>query len=379
MPGEGFRYPVFSPTGHLVYERETTNPGIWALPFSLSRLQPTGAPFLVVPGGSAPSVARDGTLCFVRTEESPVELVRVARRGSVETLAELPGASAGMLRPLYMGPGYRAGAGLSLSPDGGRVGLVLGNAPGHLFVYDLGRGSLSRLAADVFPIRPVWTPRSDRVVYGSARGARGWNLWSRRADAAGEEERVSTSDDVQIPLAVSPDGRWLVYLEGSGPKGSVVKMPLDGSAPAGPLFASRVNGLAASFSPDGRWLACEYDESGRTEIYVRPFPEGQGRFQVSTSGGESPIWSRSGEIFYRSGNGVEAVTVTLRGDSLAVSKPTLLFRTGGETGLVPAFDARPDGQSFLMLRSHLRDRISLVLNWPHDLARLAAEAIPERP
>jgi serine/threonine-protein kinase len=372
VPGEGFRYPTFSPTGHLLYERETTNPGIWALPFSLSRLQASGTPFLIVPGGSAPSVARDGTLCFVRTEESPVELVRVTRSGAVETLAELPDTSARTVVPMYSGIGYSVGAGLSLSPDGGRVAITLGSVGGQLWIYDLARGSLSKLATDVFPFRPVWTPRGERVIYGSNRGARAWNLRARRADAAGEEEPVSTSDDVQVPIAASPDGRWVVYREGSGAKGSVLKRPVDGSAPAGPLFRSRVTGLGASFSPDGRWLAYEDDESGRSEIFVRPFPEGEGRFQVSTSGGETPVWTRSGEIFFRSGNAVQVVTVATDGGSLAVSKPTPLFRTGGEAGLVPEFDVRPDGQGFLMLRARGRDRISLVLNWPRELARLEA-------
>jgi hypothetical protein len=91
VPGEGLRHPVYSSSGHLVYERETTSPGIWAVPFSLERLEATGTPFLAVPGGSSPSVARDGTLCFVRHEERPLELVRVSRRGAVETLGELSG------------------------------------------------------------------------------------------------------------------------------------------------------------------------------------------------------------------------------------------------------------------------------------------------
>ena len=131
----------------------------------------------------------------------------------------------------------------------------------------------------------------ERVIYASGRGARAWNLCSRRADAAGDEERM--------PLALSPDGHGLVYVEGSGPEtGNVVKVPLDGSVPATPLFPSRVYGTAASFSPDGRWLAHESMES---------------------------------------------------------------------------FDVTPNGQHFLMLRSRGREHVSLILNWPRDLARLEAK------
>ncbi len=82
IPGETLSHPKYSPSGHLLYERQTTNPGIWAVPFSLERLETTGAPILVVPGGLAPSIARDGTLSFVRQDDAPVDLVRVSRAGT---------------------------------------------------------------------------------------------------------------------------------------------------------------------------------------------------------------------------------------------------------------------------------------------------------
>jgi len=374
VPGESLRYPVYSPTGHLLYERETTNPGIWAVPFSLGRLETTGAPFLAVPGASAASVARDGTLAFVRAGESPVELVRVSRGGAAETIAELAGTRPSKMAPLPSGAGYRPAAGLRLSPDGTRIALALGYAPGQLGIYDLRRGSFSSVAQDVFPAPAVWTPGGERLIYASAHGARAWNLWSRRADAAGDEERLSTSDEVQVALALSPSGRSLVYMEGSGPKGNLFRMPLDASVPAAPLFPSRVWGLAASFSPDGRWLAYDSVESGRSEVYVRPFPEGNERFQLSTGGGDTPVWSKSGEVFYHEGGGIYSVSVTSRVRALVISKPTLLFRTGGKTGLVPAFDVTPDGQRFLMLRSRGGEHVSLILNWPSDIARLEAGA-----
>jgi serine/threonine-protein kinase len=260
--------------------------------------------------------------------------------------------------------------GLSLSPDGSRIAVTVGGAPGLVWVYDLRRDSLSKIA-EAFPLRSVWIQRGERIVYASGRGARAWNLSSRRADAAGEEERLSTSDEVQLPLAVSPDGRWLVYVEGGGPTtGNLFKMPPDASAAAVPLFPSRVWGTGASFSPDGRWLAYESTETGRSEIYVRPFPEGEQRFQLSTGGGESPVWSRGGEVVYFASGGLYAVAITIRGDSLAVSKPVLLFRAGGETHLAPIFDVMPDGQRFIMLRSRGRQHVSLILNWSREIARL---------
>ena len=108
------------------------------------------------------------------------------------------------------------------------------------------------------------------------------------------------------------------------------------------------------------------------DVYVRPFPEGDQRIQVSSSGGEMPVWSKNREIFYVAPDGVSSVSVTPQGGSLAVSKPIVLFPTGGETHLVSVFDATPDGQHFLMLRSRGSQHLALIFNWPSDLARLGA-------
>ena len=107
IPGESLRYPIYSPTGHLLYQRETTNPGIWAVPFSLQRLETTGAPMLVVPRGRTPSLASDGTLAFVRSDEAPVDLVRVSRSGTIEKIAVLAETDTSMVSPVQSGGGYR--------------------------------------------------------------------------------------------------------------------------------------------------------------------------------------------------------------------------------------------------------------------------------
>jgi hypothetical protein len=375
LPGENLRHPVYSPTGHIVYERETTTPGVWAVPFSVDRLETTGSPFFVVPGGSAPSVARDGTLTVVRTDESPVELVRVSRSGVVELIASVTGTRRSMLNGGPTGGGNRQQyGGISLSPDRNRVAVSVGFSPGQTSIVDLARGSVSPVATGTFPVPAIWTNDSSVLMYGSSRGARAWNLWSRRADGAGDERRYSSSDEVHLPLALSPDGMTLVYSEGSGPSGNLFKMPLLHPEKKTPLFGTRTWGQGASFSPDGRYLVFESTESERSEIYIRPFPEGDRRVQVSTDGGWSPVWTNGGEILYVSGSAIVAVSIATSGGSLTVSKPVVLFQTGGNIGLAPVFDVTPDGKTLFMLRSRGREYVSVILNWTRDLAQIEAAA-----
>ena len=369
LAGESLRTPVYSPTGHIVYRRESTSPGLWAIGFSLDKLAVAGAPFPVFPGGSAPSVAKDGALALVRASDTPSEIVWVARDGAVERIAELPGPANDD------SDGITA---LSLSPDGRRAVVnILREGYGDLWVCDLARGSTSRLMARrADALSAVWTP-DGRVIFTSLLGGQRWNLW-RVAPDGGNPERLSEFDGIQNPLAVSSDGRYLAFAQGAGGVADLFWLPLEARHDAQPWQQTPAkDGLAASFSPDGRFLAYESDETGRSEVYVRPFPDGDGRWQVSTEGGEVPVWSRSApEILFRSRDRILSAALSVRGRALEIAKPRTLFVAAPE--LSKSFGLLPDGTRLLMTRSRQQDRIALVLNWPRELARLATAAGGER-
>ena len=136
----------------------------------------------------------------------------------------------------------------------------------------------------------------------------------------------------------------------------------------------RVSSIAAS--PDGGWLAYQSDESGRGEIYVRPFPGPGGKWLISTEGGTQPVWARNGrELFYRNGDKMMAAAVETEPVFAAV-KPKLLFEGHYETGIYPSlpnYDVSPDGRRFLMIKSSEQEtaatQINVVLNWLEDLKR----------
>ena len=148
-----------------------------------------------------------------------------------------------------------------------------------------------------------------------------------------------------------------------------------------PLVQSPFTERNGIISPDGRWLAYEANDSGRFEVYVRPFPDvNSGHWQVSTDGGTRPIWTRSGrELIYVSPTGALMGVGVARGPSWAVTTPTLLVKEGYFT--IPvwwgrSYDVSPDGQRFLMIKEGGTDgtaapaSIIVVQNWVEELKRL---------
>ena len=239
-----------------------------AVPFDLARLETRGTPVPVVPavvttpfGAVDAVVARDGTLAYASGSvagTSSRTLVWVDRQGRERPIPAPPRA--------YVLP--------RLSPEGTRVAVNAVDQENDVWVWDLGRTTLTRATFDPgIDAYQVWTPDGRRMIFSSERaGAR--NLFWQAADGTDAVERLSESPNHQNATAVSPDGRLLIFTETAPNTGeNVTQMALDGThrvtSLVQSLFAER-NGVV---SPDGRWLAYEANDSGRVEIFVRPFPE----------------------------------------------------------------------------------------------------------
>jgi serine/threonine-protein kinase len=136
---------------------------------------------------------------------------------------------------------------------------------------------------------------------------------------------------------------------------------------------------APQFSPDGRWLAYTSDESGRMEIFVKPYPGPGGKWQISTDGGTEPLWNHNGrELFYRNGDRMMAVDISTQ-PGFAAGKPRQLFERHYLANPIgnarPNYDISADGQRFLMVKpvdqeEAARTQINVVLNWTEELKRL---------
>jgi serine/threonine-protein kinase len=344
----GGSHAHYMPSGHLVYAAAGT---LRAVAFDLARLETRGTAVPVVPAvvvtstGSVDAVvAGDGTLAYVSggVAGTSRRLVWVDRQGRETPIPAPP--------RYYVYP--------RLSPDGTRVAVSAGDQEQDLWVWDLGRTTLTRATSDPrLDTLPVWTPDSRRVIFSSEQVG-GRNLFWQAADGTGAVEQLSESPTLRSPSAASPDGRLVIFTEtASKTSEDVMQMTVDGTRRVTPLVQSPFAERNGVVSPDGRWLAYEANDSGRFEIFVRPFPEvNSGRWLVSTGGGTRPLWARSGqELFYASPTGALMRVGVERGPSWAATTPTLLVKEGyytspGAPFLGRTYDIAPDGQRFLMIK-----------------------------
>jgi Tol biopolymer transport system component len=222
---------------------------------------------------------------------------------------------------------------------------------------------------------PAWSPDGREVYFTwSINGPR--DIYVRAADGSGEEKPVLKFDKNQygaLFLAASPDGKSLAFEIIDRVTGAdIYTLALGGDGKPQPFLHSVANETAPSFSPDGKWLAYESSRSGRNEAYISPFPAGGAQYQVSTSGGERPVWRHDGkEIYYREGLRIMAVEVNTKASPVAFSSPTALFELASGNLNGRYYDVARDGR-FLTNTSPLAKKeqnISLVVNWSGKLKK----------
>jgi Tol biopolymer transport system component len=231
---------------------------------------------------------------------------------------------------------------------------------------------------------PIWTADGGRIVYASAR-AGATNIFWQSADGTGSAEGLTKGPNYQLPGSVTPDGRLLIFREGVGARAVDLRvLTLDERRETRPLLQAALPVANGEMSPDGRWLAYQSDESGRPEIFVRPFPDvNGGRWQVSTTGGTRPAWARDGrELYYLDRNNfMTVVNILPSSTSFATSSPVkALDAPTAVTIGVPyrSFDVSPDGKRFLVIKdardsdtkSSATPGLVVVQNWVEELKAL---------
>jgi serine/threonine-protein kinase len=272
-----------------------------------------------------------------------------------------------------------------LSREGARVAYAaIDEQSGQrdVWIGDLRRGTRTRLTlAKGTSTDPIWTPDGQGVTYASNRDQGSFAFFTSLADASREPTQLTRGADpnrLLFPRVWLRDGSGLVFhaIETSDDIGIL----RGGSGTEEMLLASRFAELEPSLSPDERFMAYVSDESGRREVYVRALAGAAGRVQVSSEGGDEPVWSHRGdEIFYRQGPRMIAVPVSTASDGVTLGTPAVLFE--GHYDVDPFnndatnYDVTRDGQRFVMVRPVVdplpsRQQLNAVVNWYEELTRL---------
>jgi serine/threonine-protein kinase len=259
-----------------------------------------------------------------------------------------------------------------LSPDGTRVAVEIGT---QIWTYDLARDSLTRLTLEgAQNDSPVWAPDARRIAFRSNREGPPRIFW-QLADGSGGQERLT--DVPGVPQDFSRDGQVLAYQAITARTQRDISVLSLQDRKVETVISTPGSDVAPRFSPDRRWLAYVSDESGRPEVYVRPFGGSDGKWQISTDGGTEPVWSRDGrELFYRVGLTLMAVPVDTA-PNFTAGKPAVLFEGNYVASDFPltsaGYDVSSDGQRFLMVRDveplAATAEIKVVVNWSEELKR----------
>jgi Tol biopolymer transport system component/tRNA A-37 threonylcarbamoyl transferase component Bud32 len=350
---------------------------LMAAPFDLETRSLTGPSIAAVPGvlldaGDVMhySTSRTGSLVY-RTGGSAGGsggLVWVDREGGIESASAL---EVGLTIGLWDA--------IALSPDGSRVALSIADGvTSHIWIQALDRPAPpSRVTfSGSLNVRPRWTPDGESLTFVTNMGGpgRSTELWLKSAGGAGTPRLLVRADRELEEGALAPDGDWVVYRLGGTTTNRDIFAMRPGIDSAGiPLVATDANERAMAISPDGRWLAYVSDDTGRDEVFVSPFPNvDDGRWQVSSGGGHSPVWGNTGrELFFiGASSNLVAATYAASGGAFVITGLDPLFNT---TGLLTGpnhsvYDVTPDDQRFLMLSlGTSRGDLVWVHNWIAEL------------
>jgi Tol biopolymer transport system component len=355
--------------GHLLFLRETT---LMAQPFDAQRLVLMGDAFPIAEniresGTTNPtgvfSVSENGVLAYqTGTATTGDQLMWLDRTGKQTGLLGDPA--------LY--------SDLELSPDGKRASFSIIDQAGKgrdIWFYDLARGLRTRFTfGPETALTSIWSPDGSRIVFNINRKGH-FDLYQKSSSGAGTEEVLLEDNLDKIPFSWSPDGRFILYRAGAGQTGrGLFLLPLSGDHKPVRFLNTKFEEGFGQFSPDGRWVAYRSDESGRSEVYVAPFPGPGGKWQISTAGGTLPRWRRDGtEIFYLAPDDtMMAATVDGKGATFEVHAVKPLFETHIAMGGRYQYAVSADGQRFLINtvpEQAASAPITVVLNWTAGLKK----------
>ncbi len=374
--------PKYTPSGHLLFGSAGT---VYACRFDAESLTTLGAPVPMVEGvltappngGVSYNVSDTGRLLYVEGTGAGgafSTLTWLDREGNRTNLT-----SDDLLAPVA-----------ALSPDQERVAMQVysDSTEFDLWVFELERRVLSRLTFAEGPeMNAVWSPDGQMIAYAAQNSGGTPNIFTLPADGSGEPIQITSGDDVDFPISWSPDGRTLAFHRlGTGREtfaAWTVEVGPDGAA-AEPqvLLETQFETRFPIISPDGTQFAYSSNETGRPEVYLRSFPTGGGRAQVSIDGGSYPVWSDDGAaLYYWWAGSIYSCEIGEREDGrLRIGRPQQVVEHRlSDDFFYPQFNLTADNERFLVMSRAARNDedtivVKMILNWFTDLESKAGPA-----
>jgi Tol biopolymer transport system component len=398
--------PYFLPDGnHYLYEGPQSGAGHAIYVSSLD----SDTSKLLVHGGSSPAYQQGYLLYLLGTTliAQPLDEKRLEIAGDASAVAEqvqfFSASQTGAVLAYWTGAaenmpqltwfdrnGNRIGKlgdpvrqfNIRLSPDGTKVAAEIYDRQvssmyfeSDIWLYDVSRGVRSRLTSGPGSARvPCWSADGKHIIFSSDRKGH-YDLYEKAVDGGGNEELVLESEIAKYCQGWSPDNKFLLFMTvstDSSANRDIWTLPLFGDRKPVPYLQTEFNEGGGRFSPDGKWVAYSSDESGKLEVYVRPFPGPGGKLLVSASGGSTPVWSHDGkEIFYLGDDRKLMAARVKNGSTLGIDVARPLFQTSAESFL-PSFDVSPDGRRFIIVTATPQKSpspITVVVNWNAGLKK----------
>ncbi len=341
---------------------------VLAAPFDPGKLAITGPPrpvlqgvFQQITGVGLWDVAPNGTMVQFGSAEAGL-LVEVERSGAETPMLAEPG--------LFRRP--------SVSPAGDRVVVEVARGAGaptpaggtDLWMVDRADRTMSRFTFGETSMDPVWTRDGKRVAYARlARSTATYDIFWQPSDNSGAAEPLYEALGSQWPYGFTLDGKLLLdeAVERNPTRVSTVPVPVNG-ATATPLIESEYTNRLGQLSRDGKWIAYTSTESGRTDVYVRPYPSLNGKWAISASGGDQPRWNPNGrELFYRDGSRIVSVTIATSPTFTVLGRRPLFEDVYDRAGTLN-WDVLPDGNRFVLIKPpQTSAQLLVTVNWPEEL------------
>ena len=334
VPGSAFQDPHYASPGHLVFSRTAGGTqGLWAVPFSLDRMEAAGAPFLLTTTGRY-SASGGGLLVHSRMSlSSESRLAWIDRSGNV--LEEVGRPQVGIRNPV-------------LSPERDRVAVsAREGGQRDIWLLWLDRDIPTRFTFSTEGDHlPLWVPERNEVIWTTGGGGQG-ESWIRAADGSSEPRPLGISK----ARAVTPDGNRVLFERKGGSSVDIWFAPIDGGAEPTLVVGSTKGDRVEDLSPDGRLLLFSSDRTGQDELYVTTFPDGNGLWPVSAGGGQVGRWSPDGDaIFFMDSAGdlFEVRISTASGIELLPQE--LVMKEPDDVSFRHGFAVGEDGERFLVVR-----------------------------